>query len=74
MRTAELYHNIDALKYSYGLGSPKILTVHKVLFEDELRDSIQKRKYEIKRKEKKAREVVAWCRKVCRAWLISNEA
>jgi len=52
MRTAELYHEIDELKYSYSLRSPKILTVHKVLFEDELGDSIQKRKYEIKREEK----------------------
>jgi hypothetical protein len=52
MRTAELYHKIDKLKYSYSLRSPKILTIHKVLFEDELGDSIQKRKYEIKREEK----------------------
>ena len=52
MRTAELYHKIDELKYSYSLRSPKILTVQKVLFEDELGDIIQKRKYEIKRKEK----------------------
>ena len=52
MRTAELYHEIDELKYSYNLRSPKILAVHKVLFEDELGDSIQKRKYEIKREEK----------------------
>ena len=52
MRTAELYHKIDELKYSCGLRSPKILTVQKVLFEDELGDSIQKRKYEIKREEK----------------------
>jgi len=50
MRTAELYHKIDELKYS--LRSPKILTVHKVLFENELGESIQKRKYEIKREEK----------------------
>ena len=52
MRTAELYHKIDELKYSYSLRSPKILTIYKVLFEDELGDSIQKRKYEIKREEK----------------------
>jgi len=54
MRTAELYHKIDELKCSYSLRSPKILTVHKVLFEDELGDSIQKRKGG------KPREVVAW--------------
>jgi hypothetical protein len=52
MRTTELYHKIDGLKYSHSLRSPKILTVHKVLFEDELGDSIHKRKYEIKREEK----------------------
>ena len=54
MWTAELYHKIDELKYSYSLRSPKILTVHKVLFEDVLGDSIQKRKGG------KPREVVAW--------------
>ena len=53
MRTAELYHKIDELKYSYSLRSPKILTVQKVLFEDELGDSVHKRKYEIKREEKR---------------------
>ena len=54
MKTAELYHNIDELKYAYSFWSPKILTVHKVLFEDALGDSIQKRKGG------KPREVVAW--------------
>ena len=53
MWTADLYYKIDELKYSYSLRSPKILTVHKVLFEDELGDSIQKRKGG------KPREVVA---------------
>jgi len=52
MRTAELYHKIDELKYSYSLRSPKILTVHKVLFEDELEDCTHKRKTEVKRKKK----------------------
>ena len=53
MRTAEIYHKIDELKYSHSLRSPKILTVHKVLFEDELADSVHKRKNAIKREEKK---------------------
>ena len=53
MRTAEIYHKIDELKYSHSLRSPKILTVHKVLFEDELGDSVHKRKNAIKREEKK---------------------
>ena len=41
--------------------------------EDELEDSIQKRKYKIKRKEKKPSEVVAWGRKVCQSWFIPKE-
>ena len=53
MKTAELYYNIDELKYAYSVRSPKILTVHKVLFEDELEDSTRKRKAEVKRKKKK---------------------
>ncbi len=52
MRTAEIYHKIDELKYSHSLRSPKILTVHKVLFEDELGDSVHKRKNAIKREKK----------------------
>ena len=55
MKTAELYYNIDELKYAYSVGSPKILTVHKVLFEDELEDSTRKRKAEVKRKKKKCK-------------------
>ena len=53
MKTAELYYNIDELKYAYSVRSPKILTVHKVLFEDELEDRTRKRKAEVKRKKKK---------------------
>ena len=53
MKTDELNHNIDELKYAYSFWSPKILTVHKGLFEDELEDSIHKRKAEVKRKKKK---------------------
>ena len=68
MRTAEVYHKIDELKYSYSLRSPTILTVHKVLFEDALGYSIQKGKGG------KPREVVAWGRKLCRPCLISKEA
>ena len=41
------------IKYVYSFWSPKILTVHKGLFEDELEDSIHKRKAEVKRKKKK---------------------
>ena len=52
MKTDELNHNIDELKYAYSFWSPKILTVHKGLFEDELEDSIHKRKAEVKRKKK----------------------
>ena len=54
MKTDELNHNIDELKYVYSFWSPKILTVHQGLFEDELEDSIHKRKAEVKRKKKKA--------------------
>ncbi len=54
MKTDELNHNIDELKYVYRFWSPKILTVQKGLFEDELEDSIHKRKAEVKRKKKKA--------------------
>ena len=53
MKTAELYHNIDELKHAYSFWSLKMLTVHKGLFEDELEDSIHKRKAEVKRKKKK---------------------
>ena len=54
MKTDELNHNIDELKYVYSFWSPKILTVHKGLFEDELEDSIHKRKTEVKRKKEGA--------------------
>ena len=60
MRTAEIYHKIDELKYSHSLRSPKILTVHKVLFEDELGDSIHKRKNEIKRNKKSYQQLEAY--------------
>ena len=53
MKTDELNHNIDELKYVYSFRSPEILTVHKGLFEDELEDRIHKRKAEVKRKKKK---------------------
>ena len=61
MRTAEVYHKIDELKYSYSLRSPKILTVHKVLFEDELEDCTHKRKAEVKRKKKKPPTTLRLC-------------
>ena len=53
MKTDELNHNIDELKYAYSFWSPEILTVHKGLFEDELENSIHKRKAEVKIKKKK---------------------
>ena len=53
MKTDELNHNIDELKYAYSFWSPEILTVHKGLFEDELEDSIHNRKAEVKRQKKK---------------------
>jgi len=59
MRTAELHHKIDELKYSHR--SPKLLTVHKVLFEDELGDSVHKRKNAIKRKKNKLPTVIDLC-------------
>ena len=52
MKTDELNHNIDELKYAYSFWSPEILTVHKGLLEDELEDSTHKRKAEVKRKKK----------------------
>ncbi len=44
MRVAESHHNIAELKYKNDLSSPKFLTVHKIQFEDELEDSVHKRK------------------------------
>ena len=61
MKTDELNHNIDELKYAYSFWSPKILPVHKGLFEDELEDSIHKRKAEVKRKKKKPPTTLRLC-------------
>ena len=61
MKTAELYHNIGELKYTYSFWSPKILPVHKGLFEDELEDSTHKRKAEVKRKKKKPPTTLGFC-------------
>ena len=60
MKTDELNHNIDELKYAYSFWSPEILTVHKGLFEDELEDSIHKRKAEVKRKKKKPQQLLGY--------------
>ena len=61
MKTDELNHNIDELKYAYSFWSLKMLTVHKGLFEDELEDSIHKRKAEVKRKKKKPPTTLRLC-------------
>ena len=54
MRISEVHNNIAELKYKNGLFSPKFITVHKIQFEDELEDSVHKRKIYVKKKEKKS--------------------